>query len=341
MAVSTGRFGVQDSYLGQMTDPLSLNRYLYCLSDPLNLIDPSGHWGLGVSSAFNLNAIGRTIVQAFGPRYPQLSATVPLVPEVTPELARETTNYALSLWYAKHGNGIGGSSGSSSAAYYAARAEYYRQQVFKISCGISEYVASQKASQASSSTSWLHTGLDLLGMLPGIGAAFDVANGVLYLAEGDYGEAALSFLSAIPGYGDAISGLNTARKLATAAMGAAGGAATIKGASGVFAALHFGSRPSVSTGAKTIDGVTDGKSLETSEMLQKGIDWLGGAGNYVEKSPGRFVSSDGTRQFRITDGDIAGTHAGGPHANFEIFSPVEGKPGRFTREENLHVFFVD
>ena len=25
---STGRFGVQDSYLGQISDPLSLNRYL-------------------------------------------------------------------------------------------------------------------------------------------------------------------------------------------------------------------------------------------------------------------------------------------------------------------------
>ena len=52
MAVSTGRFGVQDSYLGQMTDPLSLNRYLYCLSDPLNLIDPGGHWGAKVKGVF-------------------------------------------------------------------------------------------------------------------------------------------------------------------------------------------------------------------------------------------------------------------------------------------------
>lgn len=34
--------GVQDSYLGQLADPLSLNRYLYCLSDPLNWIDSDG-----------------------------------------------------------------------------------------------------------------------------------------------------------------------------------------------------------------------------------------------------------------------------------------------------------
>ena len=40
---SSGRFGVADTLLGALSDPLSLNRYLYCESDPVNFIDPTGH----------------------------------------------------------------------------------------------------------------------------------------------------------------------------------------------------------------------------------------------------------------------------------------------------------
>ena len=48
-----------------------------------------------------------------------------------------------------------------------------------------------------------HGALDLLGFIPGIGAAADVANGLWYAAEGNYVDAAMSFVSAVPGVGDA------------------------------------------------------------------------------------------------------------------------------------------
>jgi RHS repeat-associated protein len=37
-----GRFWTMDSYEGSQSDPASLHKYLYCASDPLNNIDPSG-----------------------------------------------------------------------------------------------------------------------------------------------------------------------------------------------------------------------------------------------------------------------------------------------------------
>ncbi|MDH5680613.1 MAG: hypothetical protein OEZ36_03430, partial [Spirochaetota bacterium] len=46
-----------------------------------------------------------------------------------------------------------------------------------------------------------HTALDAAGMSPGIGIIFDAANAIYYLVEGDYGNAALSGISAIPVYG--------------------------------------------------------------------------------------------------------------------------------------------
>ena len=49
--------------------------------------------------------------------------------------------------------------------------------------------------------------LDVLGMIPGIGAMADLANGFWYLSEGDYFSAASSFVSAIPGVGDIAGGI--------------------------------------------------------------------------------------------------------------------------------------
>jgi RHS repeat-associated protein len=39
----TGRFINEDSYEGQVTDPLSLNLYTYCENDPIDKVDPSGN----------------------------------------------------------------------------------------------------------------------------------------------------------------------------------------------------------------------------------------------------------------------------------------------------------
>ena len=38
-----GRFITEDSYWGKDNDPLSLNLYTYCYSNPINRFDPSGH----------------------------------------------------------------------------------------------------------------------------------------------------------------------------------------------------------------------------------------------------------------------------------------------------------
>jgi hypothetical protein len=48
----------------------------------------------------------------------------------------------------------------------------------------------------------VHTGLDVAGLLPGVGAVPDAINAGLYAVEGDYGNAALSAAAAIPGIGD-------------------------------------------------------------------------------------------------------------------------------------------
>lgn len=51
----------------------------------------------------------------------------------------------------------------------------------------------------------VHGVLDVAGFIPGVGAIADAANGVLYLSEGKYLEAGMSFVSAIPGIGDTVA----------------------------------------------------------------------------------------------------------------------------------------
>ena len=57
-----------------------------------------------------------------------------------------------------------------------------------------------------------HDVLDILGMIPGLGFVFDGINAVWYAAEGDYFNAACSFVSALPGVGDAIGAFSKVGK---------------------------------------------------------------------------------------------------------------------------------
>ena len=63
----------------------------------------------------------------------------------------------------------------------------------------------------------LQTVLDLVGVIPGVGDVVDIANAAISLARGNYSDAALSALSALPLIGDAFcKGGKAAKKIARA-----------------------------------------------------------------------------------------------------------------------------
>jgi len=53
----------------------------------------------------------------------------------------------------------------------------------------------------------VHTGLDVVGLIPGVGEIADGANALIYLAEGDKVNTALSAAAMIPGAGMAATGV--------------------------------------------------------------------------------------------------------------------------------------
>ncbi|MFE7328158.1 polymorphic toxin-type HINT domain-containing protein [Streptomyces sp. NPDC057565] len=61
-----------------------------------------------------------------------------------------------------------------------------------------------------------HAALDVAGMVPVIGEVADVANGVWYMAEGNYVDGAMSMAAAIPGAGNAVTAAKWAKKGAKA-----------------------------------------------------------------------------------------------------------------------------
>jgi hypothetical protein len=63
-----------------------------------------------------------------------------------------------------------------------------------------------------------HLTLDVAGLLPGVGAVADVANGLLYAAEGNWKQAGLSLVFAIPALGDAAKAGELGVKGAEAAV---------------------------------------------------------------------------------------------------------------------------
>jgi len=63
----------------------------------------------------------------------------------------------------------------------------------------------------------VHTGLDVVGLIPGVGEIADGANALIYLAEGDKVNAALSATAMIPAAGMAATGVKYGKKAAAAA----------------------------------------------------------------------------------------------------------------------------
>lgn len=57
---SSGRFTQMDTWQGNMSDPVTLHKYLYANANPVNMIDPTGNFSLGsvtsgIGSALNLS----------------------------------------------------------------------------------------------------------------------------------------------------------------------------------------------------------------------------------------------------------------------------------------------
>ena len=102
----------------------------------------------------------------------------------------------------------------------------------------------------------VHTGLDVVGLIPGVGEIADGANALIYLAEGDKVNAALSAAAMIPGAGMAATGAKYGKKAAAAATEAVGKKA---GREAAEAGSQKATKEAEEAAAKKADGQGGGK----------------------------------------------------------------------------------
>jgi RHS repeat-associated protein len=88
-------------------------------------------------------------------------------------------------------------------------------------------------------------------------------------------------------------------------------------------------------------GLRDGMELPSTKILEVAQQFLGEGYTEPIHGSGRFVSSDGTRVFRMGLSDITGAHGGGPHVNIETLAPNPNKPGKLKVIQNLHIYIKD
>jgi len=125
---------------------------------------------------------------------------------------------------------------------------------------------------------WLHTTLDVVGLIPGVGDLADLANAGLYAAEGRNEEALLSAAAAIPFLGDEV----TLGKLAAKGEKELAKAGVKKGAKEVVeAGAEKGAKEVVEAGAEkgAKETVEAGAEKESKELAGEGAERELDAGN--------------------------------------------------------------
>ena len=73
----------------------------------------------------------------------------------------------------------------------------FAQKLYELGCTGKQYLQDHSAEVKSV----LHTTLDVVSMVPMVGSVASGINTALYIAEGDYSNAALSAVSMVPGVG--------------------------------------------------------------------------------------------------------------------------------------------
>ena len=140
----------------------------------------------------------------------------------------------------------------------------------------------------------VHTALDVVGMVPVLGEVCDATNAVIYLMEGNLGEAAMSGAACIPGWGNAATAAKMAGKASTASKAAKTATDTLtnktvsetlqdlyKGMAGIFTG------GATADAAKAYDKMKDaGNGLDGIHDAQKAADKAGTAGKTAKKADG-------------------------------------------------------
>jgi hypothetical protein len=142
--------------------------------------------------------------------------------------------------------------------------------------------------------------LDVGGMLPGIGIAFDIANAGIHAARGNWGEAGLSLIGAVPGIGDAAKGLAMTAKVGGSAAAVAAVVRVAKKAVDAARGVRYRVGRIVEPMEKTLDMALDPELFAHAVVKRYGINLRGSGQAITLKFNPSLVSAGKSREVTPT-----------------------------------------
>ena len=226
----TGTFLTRDSYLGNIMNPLSQNRYSYAENNPIMNVDPSGHFAklfknIGstlqtakkvvsntISTIKNItsnvvkvtknivNNFTSTVKQVFNNSYSKPSSSKSYSNTSAYRKTTSESSFDVAKNSTKNTNTIVKSQSKPVISTRNSPLEVVRKNIetVKKACEGVARVASKAYQYKEQILDVAQVGLDIAGMVPAVGNILDGVNGVISLARGRKGDAALNFASMIP-----------------------------------------------------------------------------------------------------------------------------------------------
>lgn len=219
-----GRFHSPDNFVQMPDFSQSFNRYSYCLNNPLKYVDPDGEIAWWVVAAIAGGYMGGVATNQgeLNPIHWDYSNPITYGGILIGGIAGGITGSALAgstAWnisfsisnpYLSAGVTIGATAASGLKYGFhwttAAGGEYNNvEKVVKKTVERAGQAFDNYVDQYRRHMEDIHTGLDVIGLIPG-GDFADFANAGLYLLEGDFSNAGLSAVAMVPVIGDIATG---------------------------------------------------------------------------------------------------------------------------------------
>lgn len=194
---TSAHFGVQDTYLGNTLNPASLNRYLFCESDPVNHLDPSGRITSKQRYELDKKQYGKTITNS---RAYQLKQKRKQFSRTAARWVNGWLGQVTERLYTAAGRSVPSVKAWSSTGRrtdWAGAAQRLQRQYRELYCGLGRPYLSNEARTAQN-----HLTFDALGFI--IPVIPDAANALIYTAEGGKAEASFSAVFALASLGGPI-----------------------------------------------------------------------------------------------------------------------------------------
>lgn len=205
------RFLSADRFPGLITEPITHNLYIYCNDDPINNIDPKGLLAIG-SIIKKVGTEIKKTVEKVKQVVKKAVTTVKKVVKQTANKAATTVKKAVATVKktVKQVKKTVTTTVKSAAKTVSKAAAKVTQQVK--AAVTDKGTTSAPRAPPTKTLDAVQTGLDVAGLVPGIGEIADGTNALIYALRGDETNAALSAAACIPFVGWASGGIKIVNK---------------------------------------------------------------------------------------------------------------------------------